>query len=218
VPGAPTALPPASPAPIAQATPEAGPTPAVTAPGAATSPASPAPAASPSPAPTPPPRGFWVYRRAKDGVYAAPVASALTPAPSYVDGSAPLGQEWCYVVRYVAQLSPPVESAPSNEVCLDVRDVTPPAAPTGLAMVQSPDAVELSWIAGTDADLAGYRVYRAVEPAEESEATLLAELPKDATVFRDTDLKPGLVHAYYVVAVDAAGNESPHSETLRVRP
>ena len=42
-------------------------------------------------------------------------------------------RRWCYVVRTAASVEPVVESAPSNEVCVDIRDVAPPAAPVGVA-------------------------------------------------------------------------------------
>ena len=39
------------------------------------------------------------------------------------------------------------------------RDVTPPAAPRGLYHVTGDGQVSLSWLANTESDLAGYRVY-----------------------------------------------------------
>jgi penicillin-binding protein len=121
-------------------------------------------------------------------------------------------------VRFVAQAAPPVESDASNEACVGVRDITAPATPAGLALIQGPQGVEISWIPGAEPDLAGYRVYRAVEPSTVEQAVVRAEIAKETTVFRDGELSAGLVHAYFVVAVDAAGNESPRSEILQVRP
>ena len=42
------------------------------------------------------------------------------------------GQKICYVARLVAATDPVIESESSNEVCLEVRDVEAPAAPTGV--------------------------------------------------------------------------------------
>jgi hypothetical protein len=50
------------------------------------------------------------------------------------------------------------------------------------------------------------------------QAVVLAEITKETTLFRDTGLTAGLVHTYFVAAVDAAGNEGPRSEILQVRP
>jgi len=208
---APGPAPSVSPTPASGTGPAATPGPGALAPGPAASPA-------PSPSPTPPTTGFWIYRRAKDGVARRPLVAQLTQGSTYLDAAVQPGEEWCYSVRFVAQASPPVESAASNEACVGIRDIAAPAAPAGLALVREAQAVEISWTPSTEADLAGYRVYRAVEPVEEAEAGLIAELPRQTTVFRDDTLQPGLVHTYFVVAVDAAGNESPRSEILRVRP
>ena len=208
--GAPAA-PDASPAPLSGA---ASPAPAAASPQAAT--ASPSPA--PSPRPTPLPAGFWVYRRPKEGSYGRPLKPELVAGPTYLDASAQPGQEWCYSVRFVAQPSPAVESDASNEACVSVRDNSAPAAPAGPALIRAPEGIEISWVPNTEPDLAGYRIYRAVEPTQAEQAPLLAELSKDTVLFRDADLQTGLVHVYFVTAVDAAGNESPRSEALRVRP
>src|SRR5262249_13977282 len=41
------------------------------------------------------------------------------------------------------------------------RDVNPPAAPRGVVSVTGDGTVYLSWLANTESDLAGYRVYEA---------------------------------------------------------
>ncbi|HEY2954268.1 MAG TPA: hypothetical protein VGK89_03330 [Candidatus Eisenbacteria bacterium] len=40
------------------------------------------------------------------------------------------------------------------------RDVVPPAAPRGLTSVTGDGAARLSWLANTEADVAGYRIYK----------------------------------------------------------
>ena len=215
------------PAPVPPAAPVAGAPEAAShaspAPGSPPSAASPvpttvSPTSTPSPLPTPLPSGFWIYRRAKDGGYGRALRPELVAGATYLDASVQPGQEWCYSVRYAAQPSPPVESDASNEACVSVRDISAPVTPAGLALIRGPQGVEISWVPNTETDLAGYRVYRAVGPATAGEAVLLAEITKETTLFRDGDLTAGLVHAYFVVAVDAAGNESPRSEILQVRP
>ena len=113
----------------------------------------------------PPPRrnGFFVYRRAQNGAYAAPLIEEPLERRTFRDESAPLGATWCYVVRAVASTEPLIESASSNETCLERRDVTPPAAPAGLAVLPREGGLELLWSPSAEEDLAGYRVYRAVE-------------------------------------------------------
>jgi hypothetical protein len=152
--------------------------------------------------------GFRVYRRPSKGSFGPPLTPAPLPGPPYLDAAAPPGQNVCYVVRGVASTDPPVESAASEEACVDVKDIAPPAAPAGLTVVVEGNAVALSWSPSMDVDLAHYRVYRSVERAAPER---LAELPVGQTTFRDETLAPGAAARYTVTAVDAAGNESPAS-------
>ena len=90
------------------------------------------------------------------------------------------------------------------------RDVTPPAAPRGLFSVTGDKSVTLSWLANTEGDLAGYRVYEA--PCASG-----SNCPYDrigataATQFVATGLTNGVTRYYAISAVDASGNESPLS-------
>jgi len=87
------------------------------------------------------------------------------------------------------------------------RDVTPPAAPRGLYHVTGDGQVALSWLANTESDLAGYRVY-------ESNCSSGPNCPYNrigataATEFNATGLTNGVTRYFAVSAVDAAGNES----------
>ena len=80
-------------------------------------------------------------------------AASSTRAP-------PWARPHCYVVRAVASTDPLIESAPSNEACVDNRDVMAPAAPPGLAVLPREGGLEILWGPSADADVAGYRVYR----------------------------------------------------------
>jgi len=151
--------------------------------------------------------GFWAYRRPEKGAYGPPLTPAPVPGPPYLDAGAPVGQSVCYVVRSVASTDPLVDSAPSEDACLDVKDVGAPAAPGGLTVVvEESAAVALSWSPSSDRDLAHYRVYRSLSRGSPPER--LAELPPSETSFRDTSPPAGSAPRYTVTAVDAAGNES----------
>jgi hypothetical protein len=174
-------------------------------------PASPAASTAPAPSPPPPPR-VRLYRRAPDGEPAL-----LAPSPlggtTFEDTAAAPGQAWCYVARLVTSAEPLVESGDSPEVCVEVKDVFPPAAPTGLTALLQGDEVEVSWSPSADADLASYRLYRASAGAAPQR---VAEITKDGTSARDAPA-PGAVHVYTLTAVDAQGNESAHSAPAEVR-
>lgn len=87
------------------------------------------------------------------------------------------------------------------------RDVTPPAAPRGLYSVTGDGRVTLHWLANTEGDVAGYRVYM-------SPCATGGNCPYDptgttsGTVFTVPDLANGVTRYYAVAAFDASGNES----------
>jgi hypothetical protein len=170
----------------------------------------PSPSPSPSPTPRPPSRGFWIYRRREPaGGYGGPLQSEPLTVKAFEDRSVALGQRWCYAVATVVSTEPVVESVRSNEACVSVRDIVPPASPTGVAALGGPDGVEVSWSPSSETDLASYRVYRA--PAEGGPRQRLGEVTPPETALRDATAAPGARYVYTVTAVDGAGNESPVS-------
>jgi hypothetical protein len=188
-------------------------------PGAATSSSTSATATTPAPAaagagagegvtkiePEKPKSGFLVYRRVGSAAYARPLPPGLLEKRALQDAVAPRGEKVCYVVRAAASLEPLVESAASNEACLDVRDISPPAAPTGLAAVPRERGLEVVWTPSADEDVAAYRVYRE-GPGEPRRR--LAEIPAGGSAWTDEAAKPGVAYRYSLTAVDQAGNES----------
>lgn len=101
------------------------------------------------------------------------------------------------------------------EVRVFANDIFPPAVPSGLQAVYSgpgqPPYIDLIWAPDTDADLAGYNVYRHTEGSES--VKLNAELVK-TLAYRDTTVNPGKTYFYSVSAVDVRGNESARSEEV----
>jgi hypothetical protein len=170
----------------------------------------PRPSPSPSASPKPPARGFLIYRRRdpSDG-YAAPVRSEPFTTNAFEDRAVSLGQRWCYVVGTVVSTEPVIESRRSNEACVSVRDIVPPATPTGVAALGGADGVEVSWTPSTEADLASYRVYR--QAGDGGARERLGEVVPPETALRDTTAAPAARYVYTVTAVDTAGNESTPS-------
>jgi hypothetical protein len=97
-------------------------------------------------------------------------------------------------------------------VTVFAHDIFPPAVPSGLQAVFSGVGqslfVDLLWTPDTEADLAGYNVYR--QEAGGAEQKLNSE-PLKAPAFRDSNVASGHTYAYSVSAVDIRGNESAHS-------
>jgi hypothetical protein len=103
----------------------------------------------------------------------------------------------------------------SAPVRIEARDVFPPAVPTGLAAVATAGesgaeaAIDLSWQPVTDADLAGYAVYR-----REGDATWQRVSPPEPLLgpaFHDGRVQPGHTYRYTVSAIDQGGHESARS-------
>ncbi|MEU4567637.1 glycoside hydrolase family 9 protein [Micromonospora sp. NPDC023956] len=91
----------------------------------------------------------------------------------------------------------------------DTSAPTPPGTPTASAI--GPTGLTLAWGPSTDdVGVTGYRVYRKTWPVD----TLVATVP--GTTYPVTGLTPATEYAFYLVAVDAAGNPSAPSPTLTV--
>ena len=106
-----------------------------------------------------------------------------------------------------------VEGEDSAAVTVVAHDVFPPAVPTGLQAVFSGEGqkpfIDLTWNAGTAADLAGYNVYR--REGSSQPAKINTDLVK-APAFRDSSVAAGQTYFYSISAVDARANESARSE------
>jgi len=113
-----------------------------------------------------------------------------------------------------------VEGDDSKATEIFTRDIYPPAQPTGLQAVFSSVGqkpfVDLTWAPNMESDLAGYNVFRRVQGGEPIKLNQqLVPVPS----FRDDSVVPGKTYLYSVSAVDARGNESPHSaETTETAP
>lgn len=90
------------------------------------------------------------------------------------------------------------------------RDVTPPAAPRGLFSVTGDGQATLQWLANTESDVTGYRLYEA--PCASGTSCPYDRIGStSATQFVVTGLANGVTRYFAVAAVDRAGNESPLS-------
>lgn len=165
---------------------------------------------------------------------AKPDKSLLAPAPEPIeqnllvesgaqaralDHAIRFGQAYEYRAQRVARVSSggntlELASALSAPVRVEAIDVFPPAVPSGLAAVASLEsgvaAIDLSWQPDTDADLAGYAVYR-----REGDAGWQRISPPQALVgpgFQDAKVQPGHTYRYAVTAIDQGGHESARSE------
>jgi len=113
-----------------------------------------------------------------------------------------------------------IEGDDSAPVRVVAHDVFPPGVPGGLQAAYSGEGqkpfIDLIWAPVTNADLAGYNVYRSEtsaggEPAMQTLIKLNSDLVK-SPAYRDLTVKSGKVYSYAVSTVDMRGNESEKSE------
>jgi fibronectin type 3 domain-containing protein len=103
----------------------------------------------------------------------------------------------------------------SAPVRVEVLDVFPPAVPAGLAAIAiigengGEPAIDLSWQPDTEADLAGYIVYRREGSA--SWQRISTAQPVVGPAFHDAQVQAGHSYSYAVAAIDLGGHESGRS-------
>ena len=110
----------------------------------------------------------------------------------------------------------PLRSASATVLAVRSADVFAPAAPVGVLAVSfstegAGPAVSLSWEPGSEPDVAGYNVYRALGAGPFERVTAA---PVTGLSYQDTAravLVPGAHLRYAVTAVDRSGNESARS-------
>lgn len=134
-----------------------------------------------------------------------------------VDHDATLDREWKYWVERVARVKAEgheleMAGQPSPTVSIDAKDLFPPAVPENLAVVGDAQAraMDLSWTPDSDADIAGYVVYRRDVTTG---GTMERIAPKVVVPpsYSDVNVVTGHKYAYAVSAVDLDGNESEKS-------
>ncbi len=152
-----------------------------------------------------------------------------TDAGGTTDPSAHKGDTYTYTAQRVRSVTLhghqlEMRSPVSSPVTLLLTDTFPPLPPTGLVAVPagSGSAIDISWEASTETDLAGYHVYRQELTASGQPigtAQRLTQTPLTGPAFHDATAIADHHYAYRVTAIDATGNESaPSADTLESAP
>jgi hypothetical protein len=111
----------------------------------------------------------------------------------------------------------------SAPIRVEALDVFPPSVPTGLAAVatvsdgagEAEASIDLSWQPNTEADLAGYEVYRREDKTPWQRIS--GDQPVVGPAFQDAHVLSGHTYRYGVSAVDRSGHESGRSEEAEER-
>jgi len=143
------------------------------------------------------------------------------PLNRTLDRTTRLGQTYEYRAQRVARVTVGAQTIElagplSDPVRVEALDIFPPTVPAGLAAVATAadaaatgPSIDLSWQPVTDADLAGYQVYR-----REGDAVWQRISPPQPLIgpaFHDAQVQPGHTYRYAVSAIDQAGHESARS-------
>ncbi|HEY3929954.1 MAG TPA: fibronectin type III domain-containing protein [Candidatus Koribacter sp.] len=162
-----------------------------------------------------------ISRSDEDGDFTTVATVPVSPA-QFLDVTIPWEKHVNYRFSVLTQRSRDqqtlVQGEDSSVVSVFTHDVFPPAQPHGLQAVFSGPGqqpfIDLSWVPNTEADLAGYNVYRHEEGgATEKLNSQLVTSPS----FRDEHVQAGKTYYYSVSAVDARGNESSKSSEASER-
>lgn len=172
---------------------------------------------------------YRVYRRPEGGtaeIVAGEIPLDSPSATQFVDHSFEWERTYSYratVVTLIHNDGKPetqFEGDDTPAVKVFAHDVFPPGVPSGLQAVFSGAGqqpfIDLIWAPDTDADLAGYNVFRREADAEPVKInSTLVKTP----AFRDMNVTSGKNYSYSVSAVDVRGNESGRSqETMEAVP
>jgi len=181
---------------------------------------------------------YRIYRKSVDTKAEVKVAEVACPDNRFEDQTIEWQKAYEYRISVVSaiELAPKVHPCPTQQPtdaanaieCLDVasaegddspaqkvftKDIYPPAVPSGLQAVFSGPGqstfIDLLWAPDSDADLAGYNVYRR---EDDGQATKINSDLVKAPAFRDTNVVAGKTYKYSISALDERGNESAHSE------
>ncbi len=155
--------------------------------------------------------GYNVYRAEGRGK-----PEKLTPSPTtdrtFEDRRFSFDVPYTYIVRACAAgPDASLESADSAPRDVIARDIFPPDPPAGLIALSGPGGISLSWQAGREEDIAGYKVWRREEGG--SGFISLTAVPLAGNSFTDATAGKGKAFVYAVTAVDKNGNESPKTES-----
>ena len=140
--------------------------------------------------------------------------AATVDKPEWTDADIEYGKQYAYLVQSVASVGEgkTAESELSVESTITPKDTFAPAAPAGLHATVGPASIELSWDPNTEADLAGYRVYRSAGGAFEKLADVSA-----VPAYSDKAIQKDAAYRYVVTAIDRAGNESQRSAVAEAK-
>jgi hypothetical protein len=164
--------------------------------------------------------GYKIYRSVKGDETALSLLTADYFSEARFIDSLPVNAINAFSYKVIAVDSSGNESALSAMATNVMIDITPPKAPFLKSVrLDAGREVTLSWVANTEADHRSYVIYRKNDSDSASifKQLNLQPVPGDVIRFTDRSVDSKQVYSYYVQAVDARGNVSLPSNTVRFR-
>lgn len=151
---------------------------------------------------------YNIYRSEDETYPLFPLNGRPTENTLYMDAGLTNGRTYVYEVRAVRMEKGIAFEGPGVKVKATPSDRTPPVAPAQVKAVKKGGTIEITWTENTEKDLAGYNVYRVMGTS----SVKLNKTPVKEGRFSDGKAPDYRFIAYYVTAVDGAGNESDPSQ------
>ncbi|MFB3850588.1 MAG: C25 family cysteine peptidase [Acidobacteriota bacterium] len=162
------------------------------------------------------PYGYNIYR-SLDGTTFSKINSSLVlyPSSSYSDSGLTNGTTYYYYVTSVD--SEGFESASSNIAQATPTNPNPPAAPTGLRVVDLGlgDSLKISWNANSETDLSYYKLYWGTSS---NVYTNSQTYPKTTTSTTISGLSTNVNYYFALTATNSSGKESAYSNEAIGKP
>lgn len=136
---------------------------------------------------------------------------------AFLDKNFQFGVPYKYFVRTVSLggSGEPIESIDSEIIEITPKDIFPPGAPSALTIAAAPNNLSIFFAVNPERDIAGYRIYRSIDPQQKkSEWRLLTAEAITTNTFRDTQVESGKTYYYFLKAFDTSGNSSEPSEIV----
>ncbi|RWX47318.1 hypothetical protein H206_03733 [Candidatus Electrothrix aarhusensis] len=153
---------------------------------------------------------YQVSRRVGKGSFKN-VGSLLTQ-PEFMDTQVSGGHEYTYRVQALSDYDGDMVAGEFGKPFkVEVVDLIAPATPENVTTARTAASVKIFWDQGTEADLAGYRIYRRL--GNEDDPVMIGEVQMPYTIYEDTEAPDENIYVYY--SVSSFDKSDPANESER---
>jgi hypothetical protein len=161
--------------------------------------------------------GYNLYRSPSDKDPGKLLNTSPITTTDFADRFFDFEKDFYYFVRTVSVGTggAPIESSESNILKVAPKDTFAPSAPAAITLAATPTTISIFFPTNPETDVAGYRIYRSVDPDLAKDRWELMTLePLTTSTFQDSRVESGKTYYYFVTAFDKYGNVSPPSAVV----